>query len=426
MAASITDLISKVTSGTYAAPTTVQTARSSGTTSLLCNALTGWDTTTVQHFLTYRLNGSGALVAGTECAWAATASGNTLSNLTLMAGTDTGNQVGDVVVNMPTHEWARRIASHILTQHNQDGTHAAVTATSLTASGTVQGATLISTGDIQRRSVSTETMDSEHFFDYVASGLVWSGDAYASTLNASMTAGVVYINGQRLAISAVTARAFTASKDTYIDILNTAGVGSIVYTEVANNAASPALAANSIRIGIIVSGANIASVASVNQGQENKVLPIASSIPYAVTDSLGNLICPRDPNRKILGYRQNVVGMSTSSTTYVQVTALSVPVIVPAGRKIKISFFSKNLYNSASNSALISIWDGVVASGTQLAETHSATTAAGSTTPGVCLAQTTPSSASKTYNIGIRSGSASNSGFDASATAISFIQVELA
>lgn len=133
MTASITDLISKVTSGTYAAPTTVQTARSSGTTSLLCNALTGWDTTTAQFFLTYRLDGSGKLVAGTECAWVGTVSGNTISSLTLTAGTDTGNQVGDVVVNLPTHEWARRIATHILTQHNQDGSHGVVTATSVTA-----------------------------------------------------------------------------------------------------------------------------------------------------------------------------------------------------------------------------------------------------------------------------------------------------
>src|SRR4051812_32880461 len=47
-------------------------------------------------------------------------------------------------------------------------------------------------------------------FDYVASGGVWSGDSYAVNKNASMTAMVLYINGRRISISAVTARVFTA------------------------------------------------------------------------------------------------------------------------------------------------------------------------------------------------------------------------
>lgn len=176
-------------------------------------------------------------------------------------------------------------------------------------------------------------------FDHVVSGLVWTGDAYASTRNASMTAGVIYINGRRISLLAVTARTFTASRDTYIDVLdNQNGTGTVVYTEVTNNNASPALAANSTRIGIIVTGAsNILNVGSVNQGQEQKILPIVSSIPYAVTDSLGNLICPRDPNRKVLGYRRVV--NSPTVTTIADITGLAVPVIVPAGRKIRITHF---------------------------------------------------------------------------------------
>lgn len=174
-------------------------------------------------------------------------------------------------------------------------------------------------------------------FDYVVSGGVWSGDAYASTRNASMTAITVYINNRTIAISAVTARTFTASKDTYIDVLdNLDGTGTLVYTEVANNAASPALASNSLRIGIIITGAStIANAGSVNQGQETMVLPIASSVAYSVTDSLGNLICPRDPNRRLLGNRQ-VTASQTGVTTAVDVTGLSVPTIVPTNRKIKL------------------------------------------------------------------------------------------
>jgi hypothetical protein len=196
-------------------------------------------------------------------------------------------------------------------------------------------------------------------FAYVISGGVWSGDSYASNRNASMTAISVYLNTRTIAIGAVTARTFTASKDTYIDILdNQDGTGTLVYTEVANNAASPALASNSIRIAIIVTGATtIASVGSVNQGEQDKILPIASSVAYAVTDSLGNLICPRDPNRNILGHRQ-VISNQTGITTVVDVTGLSVIVTVPTGRKIMISCSIGILTDTDNTANLITINEG--------------------------------------------------------------------
>lgn len=122
MAASTTDLISKVTSASYAAPARVQTARSSGVTTLLCDALTGWDTTTLQFFVTYRLDGAGKVIAGSEVAWTGIVSGNSITTMVATAGTDAGNQVGDIVVAMPTHEWAKRLAQAILVSHNRDGT----------------------------------------------------------------------------------------------------------------------------------------------------------------------------------------------------------------------------------------------------------------------------------------------------------------
>jgi len=237
---------------------------------------------------------------------------------------------------------------------------------------------------------------SETSFDFVASGCVWSGDSYGASLNGSMTAGVVYIGGVRVAVSAISAHPFTASKDTYVDVDNT---GVITYTAVANNAASPALAANSIRIGIIVSGANIAAATSINQGQETRVLPIASSIPYAVTDSLGNLICPRDPNRKILGYRQILSDISTSSAN--TATNISVPVIVPTGRKIKLTFSCSQAYSSAnSTQVMITIWDGTVGSGTAIASGRFGTAAANQNCGITFSVPVTPSASSKTYNIG--------------------------
>lgn len=182
--------------------------------------------------------------------------------------------------------------------------------------------------------------------NFIESGCVWSGDAYASTRNASMTSGVVYIGGKRLTVAAVSARTFTASKDTYVDFAdNGDGTASIIYTEVTNNAASPTALtgggtftdATHIRNAIIITGAsNIANVGSVNQGQETKVLPIASSLPYQVTDSLGFLICPRDSTRRLLGYRILTANQG-SVTTEVVITGLNVPIRAQSGRKIKIT-----------------------------------------------------------------------------------------
>lgn len=276
--------------------------------------------------------------------------------------------------------------------------------------------------------LSTDPLRTESFFDYVASGAVWSGDSYGVSLAASMTAGVCYINGRRLTITAVTAHAFTASKDTYIDASdNDDGTVLLTYTEVANNAASPALAANSIRLGIIQSAATITAATKVNQGQEDRVFPIASSIPYAVTDSLGNLICPRDPNRKILGYRQRITDFSTTSTSAAQVTGLTCPVIIPTGRKVRVTIFATDLFVTGVTNigAEFTIWDGTVGSGTQLNRGLGGYNNGSSAPTGIASALTTPSSTTKTYNAGLHATSAGTANVQGGATYPSYILVEL-
>jgi hypothetical protein len=274
--------------------------------------------------------------------------------------------------------------------------------------------------------LSTDPLRTELFYDYVASGCVWSGDAYASTRAASMTSGVIYIAGRRLTVATVSARTFTASKDTYIDASdNGDGTALLTYTEVTNNAASPALSSNNIRLGIIVTGATtIAAAGSVNQGQEDRVLPIASSIPYAVTDSLGNLICPRDPNRRILGFRQILTTFNTAATTATQITGLSCPVIVPTGRKIKISAYALSVSAGAALFASITLWDGTVGSGTQI-QVWQPYLSIGAATAGVAPERIlTPSATSKTYNVGLHV-STSNATLNGDATDPAYIKVEL-
>jgi hypothetical protein len=277
--------------------------------------------------------------------------------------------------------------------------------------------------------LSSDPLRTELFFDYVASGLVWTADAAGSTKNASMTSGVIYILGKRLTLAAVTARVFTASKDTYIDVSdNGDGTGLITYNEVTNNAASPALTTNNVRIGIIVTGATtIAAAGSVNQGQPDRVLPIASSIPYCTTDSLGNLIYPADPLRKTLGYRQILTTFSTASTSVVQVTGLTVPVIVPTGRRVKVRLVAGQSSNSSAGFSTVGeVWDGTVGSGTRLNLAQNASSLANNPGNAIPEGYQTPSTASKTYNAGCYTNGGGTSSFTAGATQPVYLVVELA
>lgn len=270
-------------------------------------------------------------------------------------------------------------------------------------------------------------------YDYVASGLVISPDSAGVNKNWSITLGVVVINGNPVTVAAQSANVATASKDTYVDVLdNGDGTGLLVFTSgniVNNNAASPALASNSIRLGIIVCGAgSIAATTSINQGQEGRILPIASSIAYEVTDSLGNLICPRDPNRKLLGYRQ--ITSNATATTIAAIVGgsqtLSCPVIIPTGRKVKITLYLSDLGNgSATQGSRASIWDGVVGSGTELQRGDTSSTTAGFGYAVTLEAVVTPSSSSKTYNGGLVQNSSGTVTAIASSASPAFIKVEL-
>lgn len=262
-------------------------------------------------------------------------------------------------------------------------------------------------------------------FDHVESGCVWTADAAGSTRVASMTAGIVWLSGQRLTVAAVTARTFTASKDVYVDLSdNGDGTAAFTYTDGTTNAASPALTAGSLRLAIVVVGASsIAAAASINQGQQDRVLPIASSIPYAVTDSLGNLICPRDPNRRLLGYRQ-IVSNVTNTTPVAAATGLTVPVIVPTSRKVKVSAGGGvSVTISTNNTPVVSLWDGSVA-GTQLIQ-FNGTALSTNSSPFLAEAVVTPSTASKTYVVGILASGGGTITVSATSTAPAFIKVEL-
>ena len=246
-------------------------------------------------------------------------------SLISISGPSDGQTIDAADVNTPLNTIANEINGNLDNANIKSS--AAIDASKLAASSI--------TNTQMATSVSPVTRWDEGFFDYVASGCVWTGDAYGSTRVASMTSGVVYIDGKRLTVAAVTSRTFTASKDTYVDLSdNGDGTAAIAYSEVANNAASPSLTAGRMRIAIIVTGAsNIANAGSINQGQFKALLPVVSSNYLVFGDSNGKPICNRQPygpiktssnNWKILDfgsykeYTQSFNNASFAATTTAQ------------------------------------------------------------------------------------------------------------
>lgn len=333
-------------------------------------------------------------------------------------GSNADHSAGVSVVDYVTGTGHNMMTKGMLVSHNQDGTikNNAITSAAQITDGIIGDAEMAT-------AVKPVTIQNESEFDYiVGNGCVWTADAAGSTKAASMTSGVVYIAGKRLTVAAVTSRTFTASKDVYVDFSdNSDGTALITYTDNTTNAASPAL--TGVRNAIVVVGAsNIATAASINQGQEDRILPIASSIAYSVTDSIGNLICPRDPTRKLLGYRQ-ITSNASAGTSISAITGLTCPVIVPTARKVTVSAFSSKIVNGATTANLFSVWDGVVGSGTKVTEVDVETI--NNAFFGLPIRTYTPSSTTKTYNAGLVTSSGSVS-LNASSTVPAFIKVELA
>lgn len=288
----------------------------------------------------------------------------------------------------------------------------------------IQSASIVATAF--NANINPNTLLNETSFPFITSGLVWTADSAGASLNGSMTSGILYYNGTRVSVNSIVAHAFTASKDTYIDIdIN----GNVTYQEVTNNAASPALTANSIRVAIVVTGATIAAATSINQGQETIVLPIASSVPYSVQDSLGNLICPRDPgSKRTIGYRQQIINATNANNTDTLIPALSCPVIVPARRKVRVTAFSGQSSNSSTGINVLTIYDttaGAIGSGATLLQQSNSGGVASSQGLNACDRELTPLVTSNTYQAAIR-GTSGTTTFTGGATTPIWIKVELA
>lgn len=347
-----------------------------------------------------------------------TATTQTLTNKTLTAPTITSPSITGTVGGSATYSTPTLsvpvIADFSSANHNHSST--ATGGTLKITGGGASTALVDQSGvamDIEGRANTT-------FAYFVESGCVWTNTGPPSNIGA-MTSGVVWINGRRISVSSVSSKAFTASRDTYIDVDVT---GAITYTVNTTNATSPALAASSIRLAIYVMGG--ASTNTINQGSPVATNPTVSSSILAVCDSLGNLIYPTTPSPGLIGYRQTVNSFTaTNQSTALQVTGLSCPVIIPTGRRIKITVYARDLFSDTNNvPAHLSVWDGTPGSGTEISEAITQT----ATAVGVASATVTAfisATGSKTYNVGLHSTGASGANIEALAAYPAFVSVEL-
>lgn len=128
---------------------------------------------------------------------------------------------------------------------------------------------------------------------------------------------------------------------------------------------------------------------------------------------------------KILGSAL-LMNNATATAGDTVVSGLKIPVTIPTNRSIKITF---NAYKISSSSAVtntdVAVWDGVVGSGTQIAETN-CTSAGSNYGAGVTIIlPLKPSSSSKTYYVGLSNIGGGTSTISASVTQPCIFMVEL-
>lgn len=128
MAAAITDKFKK---GYGFFSTTLSAQKNSGASSMSLSDATGVPTTTGLVFTVGRVNSSGTSTPSTRAIYKGTLSGTTVSNLTLTEGTDQTHAAGTVVeITFTATHWNDAVDG-ILVEHEQDGTHKAITTPSI-------------------------------------------------------------------------------------------------------------------------------------------------------------------------------------------------------------------------------------------------------------------------------------------------------
>ena len=147
------------------------------------------------------------------------------------------------------------------------------------ASAHLQGSTVIMASvDEYFEGLADGTLSTDPARTILIPNHIVSGGAVAQSagLVGTFSNIVFYLNSQRYSGSSIANKTYTASKDTYVDVTAVSGGAvSVTYSEVANNATAPSLAANYVRVAkVVTSGAAITGVTQTGQdGLGNNIYP---------------------------------------------------------------------------------------------------------------------------------------------------------
>ena len=184
MAANTGDLITDTRNAARPNSARVTGGRTAGVTTLACDNLSGWPTASKVHFVTYTIDSSSVPIAGTQLDCSGIVSGNNITSVNVIDGTDTGNSINDVVEMLPTAAWGEDLATALLKIHNRDGTlQAGVVGTSNIAANAITSS-LIANGTITGADIAAATILATN----LGTDSSWAWTSYAPTF-ANFTIG---------------------------------------------------------------------------------------------------------------------------------------------------------------------------------------------------------------------------------------------
>jgi hypothetical protein len=147
-----------------------------------------------------------------------------------------------------------------------------------------------------------------------------------------------------------------------------------------------------------------------------------------VITAASNVVITGGGGSSNVGYLGSATTTSTFTTangTPTQITGLTVSVTIPASVHTKITMFADQFFNTtATNYAVLTLWDGTVGSGTQIAEAAMRSNAASDIVPATMICLVAPAAGAKTYNVGIHQVGGGSAGIVAGATNPALLLVE--
>jgi hypothetical protein len=166
--AALTDKFTDTRNGARPNSAKVNSPRSAGGVTLVCDNLVGWPTASKVHFVTYKIDSSSVVMAGTQLDCYGIVSGNSIGSFTVVDGTDVGHAVNDVVEILPTAAWGQDLADALTSQHTRIGGHKSITTDTLATTGNVTVA-----GTLGGAGYSMVTMANPYKFSAYRNG-AWS------------------------------------------------------------------------------------------------------------------------------------------------------------------------------------------------------------------------------------------------------------